>query len=194
MGQRSQIYIRYNVKDKNGLIANYYQWNYGERMISRARGAIEHIAQTLHYDWYYEQASNVKKLSRVIDTNFDMRDVQISCDIIEEWKTEFADTKFNDFVFYHQDNNDGKLLIDINDGVIKYAFLDYDINLESIMDGEGYMRWNSSPEWRESEYLDEEDVKACEDNICYIDEHAMLMTKEEVEEFLNYNYVADLFG
>lgn len=56
MGQRSQIYIRYNVnyvygsatdhpKTQNfkGLIARYFQWNYGERMISRARYIIEEI-------------------------------------------------------------------------------------------------------------------------------------------------------
>lgn len=46
MGQRSQIYVRYNKKDMNGvnckkLIANYYQWNYGERMISRATGGVQ---------------------------------------------------------------------------------------------------------------------------------------------------------
>ena len=40
MGQRSQIYVRYN---KKLVIANYYQWNYGEQMISRARYGIEYI-------------------------------------------------------------------------------------------------------------------------------------------------------
>lgn len=34
MGQRSQIYVRYNEKL---LFARYFQWNYGTRMISRAR-------------------------------------------------------------------------------------------------------------------------------------------------------------
>ena len=200
MGQRSQIYIRYNVKDRynekdrKGLIANYYRWNFGERMISRARGAIEHIAKNLHYDGYYDQKENSVRLSRIADTNFDMRDVQISCDLVYEWYDEYGGVNFNDHVFYHQDNNDGRLLIDINNGVVKYAFLDDKINLENIMDAEGYMRWNNSPEWRESEYLDEEDVKVCEDNICYINDHSMLMTKEEIEEFLSYNYVVDLFG
>ena len=43
MGQRSQIYVR--LKDKEGnkyLIAKYFQWNYGERMISRAKYGIEY--------------------------------------------------------------------------------------------------------------------------------------------------------
>lgn len=44
MGQRSQIYIRFNdnrMESGKGLIALYYQWNYGERMVSRARQIIE---------------------------------------------------------------------------------------------------------------------------------------------------------
>ena len=44
MGQRSQIYIR--IKDEDGnttLFAKYFQWNFGERMISRARYGIEYI-------------------------------------------------------------------------------------------------------------------------------------------------------
>jgi len=40
MGQRSQIYVRYN---KKLVVTNYYQWNYGERMIRRARYGIEYI-------------------------------------------------------------------------------------------------------------------------------------------------------
>lgn len=44
MGQRSQIYVRYNKSNtQKGLIANYYSWNYSERMISRARWGIEFI-------------------------------------------------------------------------------------------------------------------------------------------------------
>ena len=36
MGQRSQIYVRYNVNDESGqnykgLIARYFGWNYGEK-------------------------------------------------------------------------------------------------------------------------------------------------------------------
>ena len=56
MGERSQIYIRYNVNymigsltenpeahNYKGLIARYFQWNYGERMVIRARYVIESI-------------------------------------------------------------------------------------------------------------------------------------------------------
>ena len=50
MGQRSQIYVRYNKNNtQKGLIANYYGWNYGERMISRARWGIEFIKEHFKY-------------------------------------------------------------------------------------------------------------------------------------------------
>ena len=52
MGQRSQIYIRYKTETGYHLIANYYQWNYGERMISRARYGIEYLdSMRKYYSW-----------------------------------------------------------------------------------------------------------------------------------------------
>lgn len=188
MGQRSQIYARFNEDNKKGLIANYYQWNYGERMISRAKWGIEHIKNTLKYDWYYRQESNVTRLSRIFDTNFDMKDIQISCNIIAEYKEEFADENFNDVVFKYQDNNDGKLFVDIEKDCIKYAFLDYECNLDNIMDAETYIIWNSGEDWEKSEYLDEEDIDICKENIKFISENATLMTRQELEEFINYDY------
>jgi len=193
MGQRSQIYVRYNIEDgKKGLIANYYGWNFGERMISRARWGIEHVLDTLKYGWYYKRKDNVTKLSRIFDTNFDMRDIQISCDIIKEHAEDFQEESFNDYVFLMQDNNDGKLVIDILGDVVKYAFLDRDANADHIMDGESYMCWNNGEKWRESEHLTAEDIKTCEENIKFITEHATLMTKEDVEEFINHDY-SDVF-
>ena len=58
MGQRSQIYVAYDkghrnekgiVERKDGqyLIARYYQWNYGSRMVSRAKGLIEWILENI---------------------------------------------------------------------------------------------------------------------------------------------------
>ena len=191
MGQRSQIYVRYNSGNKKGLIANYYGWNYGERMISRAKWGICHILEKLKNDRYYTDKTHVTKLSRIFDTNFDMHDIAISCDIIDERAREFPEENFNDYVFMMQDNNDGKLLIDIRSDGVKYAFLDRDANLDNIMDGEAYMCWDDEENWRENQYLSEEAVKTCEDNIKYISENATLMTKEEVIEFITYDYVEE---
>lgn len=178
MGQRSQIYVRY---DKKIVVANYYGWNYGERMISRARHGIEYVFRSGNY-------MEKEKLSRIFDVNFDMKDVAISGDIREEWKHYFQDENFNDFVFRLQDNNDGKLLVDITtDGIIKYAFLDYNCNTDNIMNAEQYMDWDSKG-WEQSKYIDSEQKELCRCNLQKINEMAILMTKEEVEDFVNYDY------
>ena len=46
MGRRSQIYIRY---DKSELIAYHFQWNYGGKMISRAKQIIEFVDKSKEY-------------------------------------------------------------------------------------------------------------------------------------------------
>lgn len=188
MGQRSQIYVRCFKDGKYYLTARYYQWNYGERMISRCRYALEWIKEYMEYDWHL--TTETKKLKRILDTNFDMKDVVLGCDIIKEWKEwccDYPEDKFNDYVFKGQDNNDGKLFIDIKDGIIKYAFLDWDCNTNKIMSAAQYMNWDSKG-WRASEYIDDEQKAACESNIKEIKKLATLMTKEEVENFINCEY------
>lgn len=185
MGQRSQIYVRYNKEGKSYLTARYYQWNYGERMISRCRYSLEWIKEMMEYDWYL--TTETERLKRILDTNFDMIDVVIGCDIIKEWKDEFPEDNFNDYVFKWQDNNDGKLFIDIKDGVIKYAFLDYNCNTNKIMSAAQYMNWDSKG-WRTSEYIDAEQKALCEQNLKEIKKLAKLMTKEEVKEFITHEY------
>lgn len=187
MGQRSQIYVRYN---KKLVVANYYQWNYGERMISRARHGIEYIKDNLleYRNFIFNDPFQMERLSRIFDTNFDMKDVQISTNIIEEWKDQFFDDNFNDVVFWWQDNNDGRLFVDIlEDGTIKYAFLGYDCDVKNIMNAAQYMEWDSE-DWKNSEYIDDEQKKQCEDNLKTIEEMATLMTKEEIEDFINFDY------
>lgn len=187
MGQRSQIYVRYN---KRLVIANYYQWNYGERMISRARYGIEYINENyLEYkEWIFDDISYMKRLSCIFDVNFDMKDVAISQDIIGEWKEQFSEEDFNDFVFKMQENNNGKLFVDIcEDGKIKYAFLDCECNIDNIMNAISYMNWDNEG-WKQSEYIEDEQKILCEKNLKKIEEMAVLMTKEDVEDFINYNY------
>lgn len=188
MGQRSQIYIRY---DEKLIVANYYQWNYGERMISRARAAIEWMKEYLdegHF-FVFENTTYTKKLSRICDINFDMRDVAISCDIVQEWKEQFSDEPFNSIVFNQQDNNDGQLFIDISkDGKIKYCLAknpDYD----TIMDCNAYLEWDLSAEWKKpNEYRDQEAIDTCINNIEYIRSNAELMTAEELAAFVTAHY------
>ena len=202
MGQRSQIYVRFPVdngydgKKGYGLIANYYQWNYGERMISRCRYALEFIRDASiqeYLHWYF--GSNYEKFRRYLDVNFDKKDIMISTDIIKEyvefWEECSAKCKdeyerdFNYFVFDGQDNNNGKLLIDIRKDVVKYVFLGREAYDSDVMDAEGYMVWDNNETWRNREYID---VKTCEENIEAINGLAELMTEDEVKDFLNCKY------
>ena len=192
MGQRSQIYVRYYKDGKYYLTARYYQWNYGERMISRCRYALEWIKEHVDHGWDWYLTTETEKLKRILDTNFDMKDVVLGCDIIKEWEEYCKDDSWggcplNDYIFLSQDNNDGKLFIDIKDGVIKYAFLDWSCNIDKIMTASKYMDWDSKG-WRTSEYIDEEQKELCKENLKEIKKLAKLMTKEEIENFINYNY------
>ena len=82
MGQRSQIFVRYQETDgPRKLVARYYGWNYGERMISRARHTMEWLKENYELISFYAE-----KIPRILDTNFDMRDCVISSDILKEYQ------------------------------------------------------------------------------------------------------------
>lgn len=186
MGQRSQIFVRYEENGQKKMIARYYQWNYGERMISRARYGIEWLKKMYKYSFEIE-----RKLYRILNVNFDMIDYAISSDIIKEFVDDDWENSgyiLNNFMFYQQDNNDGKLFIDVlSDGTIKYAFLDYDN--KRIMSGTEYMKWDRGKGWKNpTEYFDQEDVDICIKNIKEINKMATKMTADEVKEFMEMDY------
>jgi len=176
---------------------------YGTRMVSRAKGIIEWLLEYKNYVQYFVADLNheyMHKLNMIIDTNFDARDVTVSQNILEEYKEGYWDSP--EGIFTGQDNNDGQLLIDLivdwskedkkwrHPCKIKYAFLDHSSTL--IGNGDAYMNWEEDclvKPWREC-YPDE--VKFTERNIRYIDKHAKLMTTEEVDEYIHYNYPKDM--
>lgn len=191
MGQRSQIYVRYEKDGKNYLTARYYQWNYGERMISRCRWTVEWIKNHIEFDWFF--TGQKETLMRYMDVNFDMRDVTIGNDIVKECNEycKDIDCSFNDCVFKCQDNNDGKLFIHIKEGKIKYAFLDHDCNIDEIMDAEQYMAWDRD-NWIDDDFLDDEEKETVKTNLEEIEKLATLMTKEEVEDFIGCIYEEEI--
>lgn len=197
MGQRSQIYIRLrdcedgNTKEKHDeLIARYFQWNYGERMVSRAASTLGWLKK--HFDYLkYEK----EKIPRIVEVNFDMRDIVFSADILKEYAEELVQGFYdegvnaNEVIFKAQDNNDGKLLIDIQrDGTLKYAFLDDECKAEDaadVMSPTEYLDWDEK-NWRT--YLDDYELAYAKANIATISEIAEKMTVEEVHEFLSCDY------
>lgn len=197
MGQRSQIYIRYNVTDDDdrgtnyhGLIARYFQWNYGERMISRTRYIMEEITdEFMKYKWMFGDAYKLKKLENYCDVNFDMKDITLSFDIIKEVEEQWnCDTSY----IFNQDNNDGQLFIDITNDGIKYCFMSY-YSEGKPMDADQYMKWNCEredyPDWHTSwQYMNKKTIQYTERNIKKIGNLAEVMTAEELWNFVEEDY------
>ena len=186
MGQRSQIYVRFTDKEnKKYLIARYFGWNYSERMVSRAKHSLEWIKEMIQYPHVF--TSEQIRLIRILEVNFDMGDVAITSDIIEEWNEYSPEENFSDYVFKWVDNNDGKLFIDIDENTmnIKYCFTDRDIS--KPLTAAQYMQWNHK-QWRNSKYISKEQKALCEKNIRQIPRLAKLMTMEELTDFINCDY------
>lgn len=198
MGQRSQIYIRYNVNYVNshsahnykGLIARYFGWNYGERMVSRARYIIERIhSEYMEYKWCFGDVEKLEKLKRTCEVNFDMKDIVFTSDIIKE----VAEDMDGDMEYlFNQGNNDGQLFIDVTDDGIKYCFMKF-YNEGEPMDAEQYMKWNcereTHPNWHiPYEYMSKETIDYTEANIEEINKMATLMTTEEIKAFVEDDY------
>ena len=101
MGQRSQIYIRHKDGHNVHLIARYFHWNYGIRMVSRARVIIEWLTDYLVNDNDVVR-NRTTQLERICDVNFDMRDVCVSTDIKAEIVEQFfeeAQQNLTQFLF-----------------------------------------------------------------------------------------------
>lgn len=185
MGQRSQIYVRYNGEI---IIANYYQWSFGDKMISRARHGIEYLIDCYlkqGYSHVFSPNGYIEKFRRYFDVNFDMKDVAVSQNIITDYQDESPDDMdFPSYCFYEQANNDGKLFIDIKqrehskEYTLKYAFLDWNCNLDNIMTAADYMKWNHY-----EEYLDDKEKAICKKNLEYLSSIEVL-SKDELQDFL----------
>ena len=194
MGQRSQIYIRWHVTDSHGrchegLIARYFGWNYGIRMISRAKSILKEIQdEFLDYPYLFSVPSYIKKLERYCDVNFDMQSIEMSSDIIEEVKEQFPDnTRF----LFEQDNNNGQLFIDVSESEIKYGFMEF-FDCNTVMDADKYMEWDRNnsglPNWHvPDKYVSISEIQYTEDNIKAINIIASLMTIEEIREFIDHS-------
>ena len=182
MGERSQIYVKVN----NGLqIANYYHWNYGDRMVSRARYGIEWTLEYIEHPFALHRGDNhFESFRRIWDVNFDYKDITISRDMIEEFGDYDMKKDFRSFVG-GTNNNDGILLVSVDTvrKKIKYCFVDSD--LEKPMNAKEYMDWNAEG-WnkKDYQYLSDEEKKNCRANIRAIGKMAAVMTKEELDKFL----------
>lgn len=199
MSQSSQIYISWDLivpigtpDGKNsrqdhyeGLIARYYGWNFGSRMISRARGIIEALADeyTQYPGMMFQREKDIEKLVRICDTNFDMRDIMISSDILQEIR-EDADETICDL--FNQAASDGQLYIRMTNDGISYCFVE---NAQDIpLSAEDYMKTYEGFHWDQQGGIPADEVPYTKDNIETIKSLAHLMTQEEKDAFVEADY------
>lgn len=146
MGERSNIFVRIRAKERSSdknykhetFFGLYYQWCYGERMISRLRSAINFVENNIG-GWRGEWAvseERISKFKRYLAINFDMQDIVEPVDLIpeaiESVKQGYDTAKAD---IFNQAANHGFIYIDItlddpeekfgeNKANIKYAFVD----------------------------------------------------------------------
>lgn len=188
MGQRSQIYVIYkDNQNRDCISATYFQWNYGERMVSRARYLMGWIKdQNLFYSSdnnLFSLSYTAYKIRYIASVNFDYKDVVIGQDLIEEWKAYkqgVPNANLNDYIFY-ADNNDGCLFIDARiPQQLRYAFTTYDYK-DGVMGPEAYLKWDRTPQKIR-------DTKFTKRNINWITHNTKLMKKKELEAILKAIY------
>lgn len=203
MGQRSQMYVIVKGNNQYCLTANYYGWNYGERMVSRARGTLEwildHIESGLTID--------AIKLRRIMDINWDMHDIVLSSDIVKEFTDDYEEYRktegntyaqdFFNFCFSGQENNNGQMYIyidlDSEKTKAKMCFTKSTFNEKSeVLNADRYLTsdllYDEPGTWQEymagSHYYGKETIEYTKENVRYIDEHSEMLEKEELLEIL----------
>lgn len=182
MGERSNIFVRIRAKEtstakryKNEVFFGlYYQWCYGERMISRLRAAVDFAHSDLA--WHYAislSKETIEKFKQVLRTNFDMRDIIETTDLVPDAIDNLKqgyDTVDADI--FNQAENHGFIYLDItiddpdekfgkNTPTVKYAFVQNEDKDCPVMDvvqfadkdiGDGERKWYvPAPYWDNKE-------------------------------------------
>lgn len=198
MGERSNIFVRIRAKkrssDKKYQMATffglYYQWCYGERMISRLRSAIDFVDSHISgwHGEYVVSKETTDKFKRYLAINFDMKDIIDTVDLIPDTVNDvmrgYANEKAD---IFNQAENHGFIYLDItldgpekkfgeNNAKIKYAFVD-----NEYKDDDGKVPTIRSVENFADHDMGNDERKWCEPDP-YWDERGMTAHKEQ---FLN---------
>lgn len=146
MGERSSIFVRIRSKKRSSdktykmvaFFGLYYQWCYGERMISRLRSAIDFVDKNIsgYHGDYVVSNDQIELFKRYLAINFDMHDILVPIDLVQLLTSNvmLGEATENADIF-RQDENHGYIYIDIslddpdkkfseNNAKIKYAFVD----------------------------------------------------------------------
>lgn len=146
MGERSNIFVRIRAKKRTTdkkyqmetFFGLYYQWCYGERMISRLRSAIDFVDSNISgwHGEYVVSKETTDKFKRYLAVNFDMKDILNTVDLIPYAVNDVMQGYANEKAdIFNQAENHGFIYIDItlddpdkkfgeNNATIKYAFVE----------------------------------------------------------------------
>ena len=185
MGQRSEIYVAYETQNgEKKIVARYFQWNYGEHMISR-------IAFTaIWLKKHVKHSIDKNDLISIIETDFDFVDHQKSADIVQ--KREGRSERLS--IQLDNDLNDGRGFLFVSrDGTVKYCFTKN--NEIKPLDCCGYMLFDTEScypqyQWINEEYKKSERMSKCREHIKWLCRNAGVMTQEELDEFVHADYIA----
>ena len=155
MGQRSQIYVRYNGKL---LFARYFQWNFGTRMISRGRAGMEYRENHMDVPSLFNDPYYIRKFIRIFETNFDYRDVAISTNIFAEYND--LKIKYAFFFFF----------CDPEKPMTPEEYLQWDARTTITETWQG----GCTPE----------EIQWTNENCAFIRDHYDLMTPEEIKAYI----------
>ena len=183
MGQRTQAIIKFKDDKENKIKVTYHnQWGYGRILIYAAYAVLKSIETGIieeEYSFCRRKELMFEKLQNIINVN-------IEKGIYAGW-VKYAEDDEDPFVPAKScDNNDGFVFLDISDlENPKYAFciVEYDEKGK-----EQYKNITAKEYWDiyESWYDDWEgvDLSYVDEWIEYIENHAQLMNKKEIKEYI----------
>ncbi len=169
MGERSDFFVRIRAKEKTSdrfykhqaFFGLYYQWCYGERMISRLRSAIDFVESDIsgRHGSYAITKEQMDRFKKYLAINFDMKDFVYPTDLIPYTVDDIIngyDTAKSDI--FDQAENHGFIYLDItlddpdqkfgdNKAKIKYAFVETEWHnkkhpLPPVMSVEQFADWD----------------------------------------------------
>ena len=207
MGQRSQLYIRY--KNKKNLVAMHLQWNWGFYMINRTYQLLDFISKNIEDEYNNFQGENFDVVTRgsedidvlqsLIQMNLTIGSYVKGCDLVKE-EYEFNEDKTTfKIVPKDQDNNNGILVIDIQEnGTIKYGLAGGCEEIDDMKLNDDFKMINAKKYFELSEINREEKYKLENTNkelydtvkkqLEFIDNNFELLTDEEYKEIFESEY------
>lgn len=193
MGQRSQTYVMWTRKDKRRtFVGKYHQWLYGRPFLATGAGIIEWLDRELEYPAGLD--SDPKYYREIVDNIAALMDVACRYVYVSKGQDVFeVMDEPEESIFTDCANNDGQLYIMITPDKkkIKYCFTDdriFDLDGVRIMDCHEWFEWDYrdlTDHEKMNALLNEKEVKQCFETF---DTLAELMTRDELKDFVNYDY------